>query len=107
MRMWMVDPFILCRQHLLGEHVELHMFVGHLTRGNSVDGYVAKNLLESATIEKRHKALAVEMKRRGYNHRSKLVYRDTLSLGKINRKDALDELLRRCKLCRIRYAQHC
>ena len=26
MRMWMVNPRIMCRQHLLGEHVEIHMF---------------------------------------------------------------------------------
>lgn len=25
MRMWMVDPTIMCRQHLLGEHYELHV----------------------------------------------------------------------------------
>ena len=33
MRMWMVDPQIMCRQHLLGEHTEMHMFVGTLKRG--------------------------------------------------------------------------
>lgn len=33
MRMWVVNPKILCRKHLLGEHVELHMATGHLQRG--------------------------------------------------------------------------
>ena len=28
MRMWGVDPKQMCRQHLLGEHVELHMQAG-------------------------------------------------------------------------------
>ena len=46
MRMWMVDPRIMCRQHLLGEHVEIHMFVGAISRGKSVKGYLEKGLLE-------------------------------------------------------------
>ena len=32
MRQWMVDPRLLCRKHLLGEHVENHMFIGTLKR---------------------------------------------------------------------------
>lgn len=36
MRMWMVPPELMCRQHLLGEHVELHMFVGAINKGTSV-----------------------------------------------------------------------
>ena len=30
MRMWMVNPGFMCNKHLLGEHVECHMLVGHL-----------------------------------------------------------------------------
>jgi hypothetical protein len=30
--MWMVDPRLVCSKHLLGEHVELHMFVGCLLK---------------------------------------------------------------------------
>ena len=33
MRMWLVNPALLCRQHLLGEHVEMHMFAGHILEG--------------------------------------------------------------------------
>jgi len=28
MRMWMLNPKALCRKHLMGEHVEIHMLVG-------------------------------------------------------------------------------
>jgi hypothetical protein len=28
MRMWMVNPRIMCGNHLLGEHLETHMFYG-------------------------------------------------------------------------------
>ena len=33
MRDWKVNPKLLCRQHLLGNHLEVHMFVGTLRRG--------------------------------------------------------------------------
>lgn len=44
MRMWMVPPRHMCRKHLLGEHVELHMFVGSIKNGVRVEGYLANNL---------------------------------------------------------------
>jgi hypothetical protein len=100
----MVDPRIMCRQHLLGEHLELHMFVGHLLRGKCVDGYVEKNLLETCSISSRHAALVAEMKRRGYKHRSVLSYRDSLLMGKIDRNASLQDLLYRCAECSKRYA---
>ena len=70
MRMWMVDPRVMCRQHLLGEHVEIHMFVGAISRGKSVKGYLEKGLLEVHNMYARHEELMEEMKRRGYNHSS-------------------------------------
>ena len=45
MRMWMVDPKIMCRKHLLGEHVEHHMFVGTINKRISIVGYLRDNLL--------------------------------------------------------------
>ena len=100
MRMWMVNPTAMCRKHLLGEHVEMHMLVGHIKLGRAVEGYVRNNLLESARIKARHDALAAEMLRRGYNHRSELVYVDKLRAGKINKALASQELMRRCSECR-------
>jgi hypothetical protein len=37
--MWMVDPRQMCRQHLLGEHNELHMFAGTMRKGIGLAGY--------------------------------------------------------------------
>ncbi len=34
MRMWMVDTKKLCRQHLLAEHSEMHMFAGALAHNH-------------------------------------------------------------------------
>ena len=36
----MVSPATMCRKHLLGEHVEIHMAVASLRLGKSVDGFL-------------------------------------------------------------------
>lgn len=100
MRMWMVNPKKMCRKHLLGEHVETHMFVGTILAGKSLDGYVENKLVETHNIKKRHKKLAEEIKRRGYNHHSKLPKFSVKKIGKVDRKDNLKELAKRCKECR-------
>ena len=100
MRMWMVDPKILCRKHLLGEHVELHMLVGSIKRNRSIDGFVRDGLISTQHISSRHTALVQEMKARGYNHQSPLVYRDTLKRGSVNVGASVDELRRRCAACK-------
>ena len=58
----MVDPKILCRRHLLGEHVELHMFVGSINKKISLDGYAKNSLVEVHNIKSRHSQLVKEMK---------------------------------------------
>lgn len=107
MRQWMVDPKVMCRQHLLGEHVEHHMFVGAMRRGKSVEGYLADGLLEPKSLEARHAALVEEMQRRGYNHKSPLLeaplFGDVRDEASIDPKASLEELLRRCPNCAARY----
>ncbi len=108
MRMWMVDPKIMCRKHLLGEHVELHMFVGTINKGISLDGYFQNNLLEMESLHFRHFELVQEMESRGYNHKSSLpgvTYTGTLDSVKlkVDKASALAELLRRCPECRARH----
>jgi len=105
MRLWLVDPRIMCRQHLLGEHVECHAFVGTINKGVRVKGYLRDNLLQINMLAIRHEELAEEMKSRGYNHKSPLPelqirYNDPTE---IDRKRSLEELLRRCPRCRERY----
>lgn len=109
MRMWMVDPRILCRKHLLGEHVESHMFKGHIERKKSIKGYIDKNCVEVRSIVARHSDLVTEMVRRGYRHASELesVSTEHLSLTdleyNINRIASEVELLRRCPNCFLNY----
>ena len=100
MRMWMVNPRLMCRKHLLGEHVELHMFVAAIRRGLNLSGYLQNRLLEPHNISARHDELVREMERRGYQHRSPLPEFNPVRCGRISRRANLTELVRRCKLCR-------
>lgn len=99
MRMWMVDPKVMCRKHLLGEHAELHMFVGTIRKGVSLAGYVSRGLVDTSKIVSRHEALAKELLDRGYNHVSPMVHVDTLGIGQVDVENSLRELTRRCPDC--------
>lgn len=105
--MWLVDPRILCRNHLLGEHRELHALVGIIRRGTKLDGYIEKGLIETDYIECRHMELVVEMTRRGYNHQSPLDYSDfdAVPLGRVDDAANVKELHKRCADCRERIEQ--
>ena len=105
MRMWMVDPVIMCRQHLLGEHVEMHMFVGTLKKQKSVKGYLNNNLFEPLFLEQRHNNLAEELTRRGMKHNTPIEMPNMSYLGEdinwlINQQHAEWQLILRCSKCR-------
>jgi hypothetical protein len=75
MRVWDVKPEKLCRQHLLGEHREIHGIWNILTKGKK--GYAThpetlrwKGRLKA--LYGRHQELVNEMGKRGYRHRSHL-----------------------------------
>jgi hypothetical protein len=91
MRIWDVASSRLCRQHLLGEHRELHAVWAILTQGKR--GYRHhpetrrwEGKLKALFI--RHEALVEEMKRRGFQHRSPLDAR--LATGKSDQERYLD-----------------
>lgn len=105
MRQWLVDPKIMCRKHLLGEHVEHHMFVGAINKRKSLTGYLRDNLLEPGSLIARHAELVKEMEARGYHHTSKLpsIIESIDYSVTINKESALQELIRRCPDCRSNY----
>lgn len=75
MRIWDVDPGCLCRQHLLGEHRELHGLWNIHTLGR--EGYrrhpeTVRWEGKLAALFTRHERLVREMERRGYRHGSPL-----------------------------------
>ena len=75
MRIWDLEPERLCRQHLLGEHRELHGLWLILTEGKK--GYAehpetARWRGKLKALYQRHERLAAEMERRGYRHQTPL-----------------------------------
>ena len=108
MRMWMVDPRLLCRQHLLGEHGELHKHLHNWRKKHAIDGRVRVNSIEPRAYKSRHDALAEEMLRRGMNHRSPLEQPDFAYLpdhlrnARVDQEAALRLLIDRCARCRVR-----
>jgi hypothetical protein len=76
-RVWDVDPKILCRQHLLGEHRELHGLWNILTKHGGAGGYsfhpeTRRWVGKLGALYTRHERLWEEMTRRGYKHASTL-----------------------------------
>ena len=89
MRIWDIHPSKLCRNHLLGEHRELHAIWSILTTGkkgysNHPETLRWKGKLKALYI--RHEKLVTEMINRGYNHNSPL--NKELSTG-ISKQDKL------------------
>jgi hypothetical protein len=75
MRIWDLSPSVLCRQHLLGEHRELHAIWVVLTEDRS--GYrrhpeTRRWVGRLRALHRRHARLVAEMARRGYRHASPL-----------------------------------
>jgi len=109
MRMWMTPPAMMCRKHLLGEHVECHMFLGTMIKNKSLKGYVDNNLFEMKSLFDRHQKLSDEMISRGYNHQSLIDYNVFLKAidgypavirdSKVDVDQSFNELKSRCISC--------
>ncbi len=103
MRMWMVDPKVLCRNHLLGEHLELHILVSKINERRKIEGFIEHGLVDPALATMRHEELAGEMKRRGYHHTSPLAkITGKMVRGKVDSDANLRVLKERCEKCRER-----
>jgi hypothetical protein len=66
MRLWMVPTNVMCIKHLLGEHLETHMFLGSIIRIRSLENFFAKGFLTSNLnlLRARHDQLAEELELR-------------------------------------------
>jgi hypothetical protein len=100
--MWMVNPKLMCRKHLLGEHVEIHMFVGSINKGINIQTYINTNLCEPNSIRSRHDELVKEMLARGYNHKSELPDFEFKDDTKVDSEKSYEDLIKRCKDCASR-----
>ena len=75
MRIWDIEPSKLCKNHLLGEHRELHAMWTIITENkkgysNHPETKRWKGKLKAMYL--RHEKLVQEMELRGYNHQSPL-----------------------------------
>jgi hypothetical protein len=71
MRVWDVDPSLLCRSHLLGEHAEVHGVSAVIAGGRA--GYSAHPEVQRwrgklPALKKRHDALVRAPERKAYQH---------------------------------------
>lgn len=100
-RMWMINPAKMCRNHLLGEHKEIHQLVGIINKKkiNVLLGHAKLKQIQTKSIIKRHDDLVKEMIKRGYKHNSPLPNFEPLDIGKVNVKENEKDLLTRCKSC--------
>jgi hypothetical protein len=80
--MWMINPKILCRKHLLGEHGEIHKHKHNFIKHHSIKKRITLDQIEPSAMQSRHDELAAEMLCRGYNHKSPYTQPDISYLPK-------------------------
>jgi hypothetical protein len=102
-RIWDLDPARLCRQHLLGEHRELHAVWAVITEGKAGYARHPETLRwrgKLRALYARHERLAREMDRRGYAHASPLDRR--LARGRATQDVFVDPPRRQLRLLRAK-----
>jgi len=105
MRQWHVNPKLMCNKHLLGEHVEHHMFIGSIKKGVALGKYASTGLVDTKTLQTRHDEIAEEMLNRNMKHKTPLdcsVLENFNHVGWYDVKANYTELLRRCPACQAR-----
>ena len=91
MRIWDITPGKLCREHLLGEHRELHAIWSIITQnkqGYSKHPETIRWKGKLKALYNRHERLVKEMNLRGYNHFSPLEKK--LAVGKSKQNNFID-----------------
>jgi hypothetical protein len=108
-RMWDVKPEVMCRQHLLGEHREMHQVKGMVEQYEHAEavmkGLAGSNAIDTTKIRERHSVLVDEMLSRGYDGHStpmEPVDDKTEGIGDVDSDESMQLLLRRCEMCRER-----
>ena len=106
MRMWMIDPKLLCNQHLLGEHGEIHKHRHNFVKRHSITKRISPVVqIEPIAMQKRHDILVNEMILRKMNHNSPYEQPDLSYLPIIEQfavvdiKNSINDLIQRCPEC--------
>jgi hypothetical protein len=93
MRIWDISPELLCRQHLLGEHRELHAIwsvIQNNKKGYSKHPETIRWQGKTNALYSRHELEVKEMKKRGYQHHSSLDFK--LASGDSDQKVMIDSI---------------
>ena len=101
MRIWDITPSKLCRNHLLGEHRELHAMWTIITenkKGYSLHPETIRWKGKLKAMYLRHEELVAEMIMRGYNHHSPLD--KTKATGNSKQKIFVDKPERQAQILR-------
>lgn len=100
----MIKPKKMCRNHLLGEHKEIHQLVGIIIkkRMNVLLGHAKLKQIQTRSIIERHDELVEEMIFRGYSHKSPLKYFEPIDIGEVDLEANLIDLAARCPSCHSR-----
>jgi hypothetical protein len=103
MRIWDIKPEVLCRQHLLGEHRELHAIWSIITqnkKGYSTHPETLRWKGKLKVLYLRHEDIVLEMKKRGYNHNSPLD--ENLASGIDKQNIIIDSIEEQIKILKIK-----
>lgn len=95
----MINPVMLCRNHFLGEHNEIHKHRHNFVKGHSIKGRVEPEVqIEPLSMQKRHDRLVSDFDRRGYNHKSPYEQPDLSYLPENHRTAKIDVFKSMCLL---------
>jgi hypothetical protein len=104
-RMWMVDPRIMCTRHLCQEHCEIHRLVANLRKGRNVRKYLLQQVIDISSIYARHEEIEDEIIARGGKLDSPLSAVECVAFARwygsvtINMSRSLSDLSSCCKQC--------
>ncbi len=99
MRIWDLPPTVLCRNHLLGEHLELHAMwsvIVNNKKGYSKHPETLRWVGKLKALYLKHDEIVKEMKERGYKHKSNLD--STLAKGKTKQTVYINTILEQKKI---------
>jgi hypothetical protein len=103
MRIWDIPPDKMCRQHLLGEHRELHALWSIITNNKKAYAHHPETMRWRGKLKAlylRHEALVEEMTRRGYKHHTPLD--PALATGKAVQDEFVDSYEEQVRLLKER-----
>jgi len=109
MRMWMINPSMLCNKHLLGEHGEIHKHKHNFEKHHNIKGRIYPiTQIEPKNMQLRHDILAKELINRGMNHNSSYIQPninylpENLQNAKVDINISIKDLKNRCNQCKLR-----